>query len=159
MLRPIYCLIYIYCLKEKRLQRKANFEERARFARPLNTWCIFRGGSAQSVSFLFQIQGVRLARTFPCNNEIHRARVACKRIRGSIIWAQRCATGSAPLFCGPCGCETGQTVAGPLLQSATRVGARRRARHHLPPTCRVPPRPAVHACGVRLLISTFLRKS
>ena len=55
MLRPIYCL------KEKRLQRKANFEERARFARPLNTWCIFRGGSAQSVSFLFQIQGVRLA--------------------------------------------------------------------------------------------------
>jgi hypothetical protein len=70
MLRPIYCL------KEKRLQRKANFEERARFARPLNTWCIFRGGSAQSVSFLFQIQGVRLARTFPCNNEIHQ-RLSC----------------------------------------------------------------------------------
>ena len=43
---------------------------------PLNTWCIFRGGSAQSVSFLFRIQGVRLARTFPCNNEIHQ-RLSC----------------------------------------------------------------------------------
>ena len=137
-----------------------------RASRARSTHGVFSEGEARRASaFYSKYKGFGLRRSEHGASSEHHwqgspcARVACKRIRGSIIWAQRCATGSAPLFCGPCGCETGQTVAGPLLQSATRVGARRRARHHLPPTCRVPPRPAVHACGVRLLISTFLRKS